>query len=141
MIEHWSRMRFLQPSLSDVIDIAVVTFIIYGLFRLVSGTRALRVWGGAAGQVYWGIEDDRSEIWRCPAPLLSWGDRLLVGILCVLFAAEPGSVVGLEEVDRGQDLHRKNSVRRASPCRWLFSGWNCTPSTLSRATTLAKVSP
>ena len=46
MIEHWSRMRFLQPSLSDVIDIAVVTFIIYGLFRLVSGTRALQMMMG-----------------------------------------------------------------------------------------------
>jgi diadenylate cyclase len=46
MIEHWSRMRFLQPSLSDVIDIAVVTFIIYELFTLVSGTRALQMMMG-----------------------------------------------------------------------------------------------
>jgi diadenylate cyclase len=46
MIEHWSRMRFLQPSMSDIIDIAVVTFIIYHLFRLVSGTRALQMMMG-----------------------------------------------------------------------------------------------
>jgi diadenylate cyclase len=39
-------MRFLQPSLSDVIDIAVVTFIIYELFTLVSGTRALQMMMG-----------------------------------------------------------------------------------------------
>jgi diadenylate cyclase len=46
MIEHWSRMRFLQPSVSDVIDIAVVAFIIYGLFTLISGTRALQMMMG-----------------------------------------------------------------------------------------------
>jgi diadenylate cyclase len=46
MIEHWSRMRFLQPSMSVIIDIAVVTFIIYHLFRLVSGTRALQMMMG-----------------------------------------------------------------------------------------------
>ena len=43
MIEHWSRMRFLQPSVSDVIDIAVVAFIIYAL---ISGTRALQMMMG-----------------------------------------------------------------------------------------------
>ncbi len=75
------------------------------------GTKALRVWGGAAGQVYWGIEDHQSaENWRCPAPLLSWGDRLFVGVLCVLFATEEGSVVGLEEVDRGYHPSRYEAV-------------------------------
>ena len=43
MIDHWSRMRFLQPGLADIIDIAVVTFIIYKLFTLVQGTRALQM--------------------------------------------------------------------------------------------------
>lgn len=46
MIEHWSRMDFLRPGLSDVIDIVVVTFIVYKLFTLVSGTRALQMMMG-----------------------------------------------------------------------------------------------
>lgn len=46
MIEHWSRMTFLRPTLTDVIDILVVTFIIYQLFTLVSGTRALQMMMG-----------------------------------------------------------------------------------------------
>ena len=46
MIEHWSRMRFLHPTLTDVIDIAVVAFIVYKLFTLVRGTRALQMMMG-----------------------------------------------------------------------------------------------
>lgn len=46
MIEHWSRMHFLQPSLTDFIDVAVVAFIIYKLFTLASGTRALQMMMG-----------------------------------------------------------------------------------------------
>ena len=46
MIEHWSRMRFLHPTVSDVIDIAVVAFIVYKLFTLVRGTRALQMMMG-----------------------------------------------------------------------------------------------
>ncbi|HSN98800.1 MAG TPA: AAA family ATPase [Candidatus Nanopelagicales bacterium] len=74
------------------------------------GTTALRVWGGAAGQLFWGIEEPQSRDWRYPAPLLSWGDRVLVGILCILFAADPGNVVGLEEVDRGFHPSRYDAV-------------------------------
>ncbi|HUP20289.1 MAG TPA: diadenylate cyclase CdaA [Gemmatimonadota bacterium] len=43
MIEHWSRMDFLRPGLTDLIDIAVVAFLVYKLFTLVSGTRALQM--------------------------------------------------------------------------------------------------
>jgi diadenylate cyclase len=39
-------MRFLHPTVPDVIDIAVVTFIVYKLFTLVSGTRALQMMMG-----------------------------------------------------------------------------------------------
>lgn len=78
--------------------------------QLRPGTKGLRVWGGGAGKVYWGIEDQRGEDWRCPAPLLSWGDRVLVGILCILFAAEAGSVIGLEEIDRGFHPSRYQAV-------------------------------
>lgn len=41
---------------------------------------------------------------------LSWGDRVLVGILCILFAAEAGSVIGLEEIDRGFHPSRYQAV-------------------------------
>jgi predicted ATPase len=78
--------------------------------QLRPGTKGLRVWGGGAGRLYWGIQDQRGEDWRCPAPLLSWGDRMLVGILCVLFAAEAGSVVGLEEIERGFHPSRYQAV-------------------------------
>ncbi|WP_197041028.1 AAA family ATPase [Chondromyces apiculatus] len=78
--------------------------------RLRPGTKRLRVWGGAAGKFLWGIEDQRGQEWIYPAPLLSWGDRMLVGILCVLFAAEAGSVVGLEEIDRGFHPSRYQAV-------------------------------
>lgn len=43
MIEHWSRMDFLRPGLADLIDIAVVAFLVYKVFTLVSGTRALQM--------------------------------------------------------------------------------------------------
>ncbi|MFN2384312.1 MAG: diadenylate cyclase CdaA [Gemmatimonadota bacterium] len=46
MIGHWARMTFLRPGLSDLIDIAVVTFIVYKLFTLVRGTRALQMMMG-----------------------------------------------------------------------------------------------
>lgn len=69
--------------------------------QLRPGTNGIRVWSGGHGKLFWGLEDQRWEDWHCPAPLLSWGDRTLVGILCVLFSAESGSVVGLEEIDRG----------------------------------------
>ncbi|MDX1623248.1 MAG: diadenylate cyclase CdaA [Gemmatimonadota bacterium] len=46
MIEHWSRMDFLRPGLADIIDIVVVAFIVYKLFTLVSGTRALQMMMG-----------------------------------------------------------------------------------------------
>jgi diadenylate cyclase len=43
MIEHWSRMVFLKPGILDLIDVAVVTFIVYKVFMLVQGTRALQM--------------------------------------------------------------------------------------------------
>lgn len=46
MIEHLARMSFLRPGIADVIDIAVVTILIYWLFTLVQGTRALQMMMG-----------------------------------------------------------------------------------------------
>jgi diadenylate cyclase len=39
-------MRFIHPTVTDVIDIAVVAFIVYKLFTLVRGTRALQMMMG-----------------------------------------------------------------------------------------------
>lgn len=80
------------------------------LQKMRPGTKALKVWGGAAGQIFWGIEEPLTSDWRYPAPLLSWGDRVLVGILCLLFAAESGSILGLEEIDRGFHPSRYGAV-------------------------------
>ena len=80
------------------------------LRSLRSGTVALRTWGGQPGTIYWGIEERNAETWRHPAPLLSWGDRLLVGVLCVLYASEGGTVVGLEEIDRGYHPSRYEAI-------------------------------
>ena len=46
MIEHWSRMAFLRPGIADIVDIAVVTVLIYYVFTLVQGTRALQMMMG-----------------------------------------------------------------------------------------------
>jgi len=35
MIEHWSRMVFLKPGILDLIDVAVVTFIVFERWFLV----------------------------------------------------------------------------------------------------------
>ena len=43
MIEHWSRMIFLKPGILDLIDVAIVAFIVYKVFMLVQGTRALQM--------------------------------------------------------------------------------------------------
>lgn len=72
-------------------------------------TQTLKVWG-RAGRVYWGIEDTDSAGWAHPAPLLSWGDRLLVGLLCVLFSVENDSVIAIEEIDRGFHPSRYYSI-------------------------------
>ncbi|MBI5496665.1 MAG: ATP-binding protein [Deltaproteobacteria bacterium] len=78
--------------------------------RLRPGTVALKVWGGDASQVYWGVQDTDAGDWSIPAPLLSWGDRLLVGMLCALFSSSPGALVGFEEADRGFHPSRYQAV-------------------------------
>lgn len=55
-------------------------------------------WGG--DRLYWGMRPPGQER-ALPAVHLSWGDRQLVGLLCVLYATPPGAVIALEEVDRG----------------------------------------
>lgn len=62
-------------------------------------TQSIDTWS-SGDKVYWGLRDPGQER-AFPAVHLSWGDRQLVGLLCVLYAAKPGSVIAVEEVDRG----------------------------------------
>lgn len=71
------------------------------LVALRPGTRGLRVWSLRDDLLTWGIEDEGLGGWRIPAAHVSWGDRLLVGILCALYGAPAGGLVSVEEIDRG----------------------------------------
>jgi diadenylate cyclase len=43
MFAHLERMTFLRPSLLDLVDIAAVAFLIYQIFLLIRGTRAVQM--------------------------------------------------------------------------------------------------
>ena len=69
MIEHWSRMVFLKPGVLDLIDVAVVTFIVYKVFMLVQGTRALQMMLGFVMMVASGallFTADARPLWANP---------------------------------------------------------------------------
>jgi predicted ATPase len=59
--------------------------------------------------VYWGIRD-KGQKKAFPAVHLSWGDRQLVGLLCVLYSTKPGSTIAIEEIDRGFHSSRYDKV-------------------------------
>lgn len=61
-------------------------------------TEAVEVW--SAGRLFWGLRD-KGQKHPFPAVHLSWGDRQLVGLLCVLYSSTPGSTIAIEEIDRG----------------------------------------
>lgn len=61
-------------------------------------TEAIDVW--ASGRLFWGLRD-QSQPRAFPAVHLSWGDRQLVGLLCVLYSTDSGSTIAIEEIDRG----------------------------------------
>lgn len=61
-------------------------------------TQSLDVW--SSGKLFWGLRDQGQER-AFPACHLSWGDRQLVGLLCVLFSTKPESTIAIEEIDRG----------------------------------------
>jgi predicted ATPase len=71
-------------------------------------TDSIDVWA-ASGRLFWGLRD-RSQETAFPACHLSWGDRQLVGLLCVLFGAKASSTIALEEIDRGFHHSRYESV-------------------------------
>lgn len=73
-------------------------------------TESINVWAPAE-QMYWGLLD-KGHDHTFPSVHLSWGDRQLVGLLCVLFAAKPGATIAIEEIDRGFHPSRYEAVIR-----------------------------
>jgi predicted ATPase len=70
-------------------------------------TESIDVW--ASGKLFWGLRDKGQER-AFPAVHLSWGDRQLVGLLCVLYSTKPGATIAIEEIDRGFHHSRYASV-------------------------------
>ena len=73
-----------------------------------SETESIDVWA-AAGKVFWGLRD-KGQDYAFPAVHLSWGDRQLVGLLCVLYRTNPGATIAIEEIDRGFNHSRYAEV-------------------------------
>lgn len=73
-----------------------------------SETESIDVWA-AAGKVFWGLRDKGQE-YPFPAVHLSWGDRQLVGLLCVLYRTNPSATIAIEEIDRGFNHSRYAGV-------------------------------
>ena len=68
-------------------------------------TQSIDVWS-SGGRVFWGLRDPGQEK-AFQAVHLSWGDRQLVGLLCVLYTVRPaGAIVAIEEIDRGLHYSR-----------------------------------
>src|SRR3954453_5604387 len=70
--------------------------------------------------------------------------RVLVDGLLVEIALDQPDGLAIRDVDRRVEDHAASLVkfaRSARPSDEYFSGWNCTPKTLSRPTTVAKRSP
>ena len=71
-------------------------------------TESIDVWM-TGGKVVWGVRDKGQE-YPFEAVHLSWGDRLLVGLLCVLYTTRPGATIAIEEIDRGFNHSRYAEV-------------------------------
>lgn len=61
-------------------------------------TESIDVW--SSGKLFWGLRDAGQQH-PFQAVHLSWGDRQLVGLLCVLYSTPPGATIAVEEIDRG----------------------------------------
>jgi predicted ATPase len=71
-------------------------------------TESIEVWA-PADELFWGLKD-KGQAYPFPAVHLSWGDRQLVGLLCVLFSTPPGATIAIEEIDRGFHPSRYEAV-------------------------------
>ena len=71
-------------------------------------TESIEVWSSSA-KVFWGVRDEGQD-YAFPAVHLSWGDRQLIGLLCVLYSTKPGATIAIEEIDRGFNHSRYAEV-------------------------------
>lgn len=71
-------------------------------------TESIDIWA-ASGKVFWGLRD-RGQKRAFPAVHLSWGDRQLVGLLCVLYSTKADATIAIEEIDRGFHYSRYAEV-------------------------------
>lgn len=101
MIEHWSRMRFLHPSVTDVIDIAVVAFIVYKLFTLVRGTRALQMMMGFVVLVFAAYA---AQLLRLEALNRIFQAGQLVWVIAILIVFQPELRSALARIGRAPVL-------------------------------------
>ncbi len=63
-------------------------------------TESIDVWSGGQS-LFWGLREEGLKL-PFAAVHLSWGDRQLVGLLCVLYyCQDPGTTIAIEEIDRG----------------------------------------
>ncbi len=86
MIAHWSHMRFLRPGVTDVVDIVVVTFIIYKVFTLVRGTRALQMMMGFVVLVFAAYA---AQVLRLEATNEIFQAGQLVWLIAILIVFQP----------------------------------------------------
>jgi predicted ATPase len=62
-------------------------------------TESIKIW--STGDVFhWSLRDF-GQTHDFPAVHISWGDRQILGLLCVLYSARAGATIAFEEVDRG----------------------------------------
>ncbi|MFN2420434.1 MAG: diadenylate cyclase CdaA [Gemmatimonadota bacterium] len=101
MLEHWSRMRFLHPTVTDIIDIAVVTFIVYKLFTLVSGTRALQMMMGFVVLVFAAYA---AQLLRLEALNEIFEAGQLVWVIAILIVFQPELRSALARIGRSPVL-------------------------------------
>jgi diadenylate cyclase len=101
VLEHWTRMRFLHPTVTDVIDIAVVTFIVYKLFTLVSGTRALQMMMGFVVLVFAAYT---AQLLRLEALNEIFEAGQLVWVIAILIVFQPELRSALARIGRSPIL-------------------------------------
>lgn len=72
-------------------------------------TEAIKINSNGA-DLFWSLADKEIEGFDLPSVHISWGDRQLLGMLCVLYDTKPGATIALEEIDRGFHSSRYEQV-------------------------------
>ena len=112
MIEHLSRMDFLRPGLTDIVDILVVAFIVYKLFTLVSGTRALQM---MMGFVLLLLAAYTAQLLQLEALNQIFQAGQLVWVVAILIVFQPELRSALARLGRTPLLRIFDKVEESSP--------------------------